>query len=496
MVAAFSASWAYGQSAASPAAATVRGWVTTDDGTRSLEPFTLTVSEDAVGGRARRQVELMPTERYQAVHGFGAALTTASAWCLLKMPAAARAAFLRETFSPTDGFGVSLLRVPIGCSDFSFGEYTLCDTPGLEHFALTYEETDYLIPVLREILAIHPGVKIMATPWTCPLWMKDYSAVPPRAGFPFTGGQLRRDCYEVYARYLVRWVEAFEQAGIPIAFLTMQNEPLNAQNSASMFMGWEEQRDFVKVLGPALREAGLSVRIYAYDHNYDYSNRSDQRGYPLRIYADAEASRWLAGAAFHDYGGHSAEMAQVRACAPDKEVFLTETSIGRWNMGHNLQRTLLGNLEAIAFAPLRHGCSAIWVWNLMLSIPFEKGRPVDKGGEPNRPGGCQSCFGAVDLDAVTQTEFHRNSHYYLMCHFSAATSPGAVRIGTGDEGGWFVRACGFENPDGTYGLVLLNKNSGARTLSVGFPTAAPARKHITVTLPARSVTTLRWPADK
>lgn len=67
-----------------------------------------------------------------------------------------RTAFLKRTYSLTEGYGCSYVRIAIGCSDFSLKEYTCCDTPGIENFALTSEETDYVIPILKEIIAINP----------------------------------------------------------------------------------------------------------------------------------------------------------------------------------------------------------------------------------------------------------------------------------------------------------------------------------------------------
>ena len=112
-------------------------------------------------------IDVNPAVRHQEIDGFGAAITGSTAYNLSLMPAEARHAFLEETFSPNK-VGFSYVRVSIGCSDFSLSEYTLCDEPGIEHFGLTVEETKYVIPALREILAINPSLKIMGTPWTCP----------------------------------------------------------------------------------------------------------------------------------------------------------------------------------------------------------------------------------------------------------------------------------------------------------------------------------------
>ena len=138
------------------------------DGSRLLE-FSTAKTGTSYGTNI---IRLMPEEEFQTIDGFGYALTYSSCYNLMKMAAHERRELLRRTFSPTDGFGVSYTRISIGCSDFSSRVYTLCDKKGIENFALTTDETDYVIPVLKEVLAVNPGLKIMASPWTCPKWMK------------------------------------------------------------------------------------------------------------------------------------------------------------------------------------------------------------------------------------------------------------------------------------------------------------------------------------
>lgn len=120
----------------------------------------------------------------------------------------------------------------------------------------------------------------------------------------WTSGQLNPAYYQDYATYFVKWIKAMEEHGIPIYSVTPQNEPLNRGNSASMYMGWEEQNAFIKnALGPKFKQEGINTKIYLYDHNYDYDNHKeetkDQMQYPLHIYADAQTATFVAGAAYH-----------------------------------------------------------------------------------------------------------------------------------------------------------------------------------------------------
>lgn len=439
-----------------------------------------------------KSIILQPQSTYQTMHGFGAAVTGASAYCLRQMSAEDRTAFIKKTFSHTEGYGCSYIRISIGCSDFSLSEYTCCDKPGIENFALTSEERDVVIPVLKEILAVNPSIKILGSPWTCPLWMKDYSKYPIYKGRTFTSGQLKREFYSDYAAYFVKWVQAFEKEGIHIEAVTIQNEPLNDKNSASLVMEWEEQRDFVKVLGPAFRQAGIATKIYAYDHNYNYDNKQTQSGYPCRIYEDAEAAGYLTGAAYHDYGGHPDELLNIKQKAPQKDLMFTESSIGTWNHGHDLQKTLLSNMESIGIRAVNNGCSAVMIWNLMLETDFNGDKPSENGGMPNRPGGCQTCFGAVDLNMDDLKTLYLNSHYYMICHLSAVVKPGAVRIGTSGYTDNDLAYSAFQNTDGSYAFVVTNKSQVEKDIVLTSPSSDGTSRSFSKKLPGRSVTSFLW----
>lgn len=423
-------------------------------------------------------IKLNPAERFQTMDGFGAAITGSTAFNLMKMTKENRTKFLKETFSPTEGMGQSYVRISIGCSDFSLSEYSLCDTPGIENFGLTSEETDYVIPVLKEILAINPDLKIMGSPWTPPQWMKVNNLTDLQPFNSWTSGQLNPAYYGDYATYFVKWIQAMNQNGIKIYSVTPQNEPLNRGNSASLYMGWEEQFEFVQNhLVPQFKAASLSTKIYLFDHNYNYDNMADQNGYPMKIYDAGIDSDVVAGAAYHNYGGDKAELLKVQSRYPDRELVFTETSIGTWNDGRNLQVRLIDDMREVALGTVNNGCKAVIVWNLMLDT--ERG--------PNREGGCQTCYGAVDIDISDFSTITRNSHYYIIGHLSSVVKPGAVRIGTtGFSDPGFIHSA-FENTDGTYAVVLLNSTSASKSITLD-----DGKQHFTYEVPANSVISYKW----
>lgn len=419
-----------------------------------------------------------PSVRYQEMDGFGAAVTGSACFNLLKMDKKDRMNFLKETFDPTNGYGHSYIRISIGCSDFSLSEYTCCDTEGIENFALQDEEILYVIPILKEILKINPSIKILGSPWTCPRWMKVNNLNDLQPFNSWTSGQLSPKYYQDYATYFVKWIEAFDKEGIHIDAITPQNEPLNRKNSASLYMGWEEQRDFIKTaLGPKLKDAGLKTKIYAFDHNYNYDNLQDQQGYPLNIYKDTDAAQYITGAAYHNYGGNRKELIRVHDTQPDKELIFTETSIGTWNDGQNLGRRLIQDMDEVALGTINNWCKGVIVWNLMLD--------TDRG--PWREGGCKTCYGAVDINRTGYKAITRNSHYYIISHLSAVVKPGAKRIGTKGEFDENLVYSGFENTDGSLALVLLNKNEQGKEVSI-----YDGKNYISYQVPPKSVISYRW----
>ncbi|MDE6503881.1 MAG: glucosylceramidase [Muribaculaceae bacterium] len=452
----------------------VKVLTTTDDRLHDLEPGMVAFSTPKTDAPT---ITVKPATLLQEIDGFGAAITGSTAYNLMRMPEDRRREFLHETFSRNGGYGMSYVRVSIGCSDFSLDEYSCCDTPGIENFALTKEELMYVIPILQEIREINPEVKIMGSPWTPPRWMKVNNLKELRPHNEWTSGHINPKYYDDYAEYFLKWLEAFEDHGLDIYAITMQNEPLNRGNSASCFMGWEEQRDFLKgSLGPVLKKAGTKVKVYAFDHNYNYDSMKDQEGYPTNIYAD-EAGEYLAGAAYHNYGGNKDELLRIHNCAPEKELVFTETSIGTWNDGRNLGKRLIDDMNEIVIGTVNRWCRGAIAWNLMLDD--------DRG--PNREGGCQTCYGAVDL-SPDMTEVRRNSHYYIMAHASVAAQPGAHRIAhdsTGNTEG--IETAAFLNNDGSRGLLLSNSTCNDREVNV-----IDGDMTFVCTIPARGIVTCRW----
>jgi len=383
------------------------------------------------------------TQRYQYIDGFGNCLTGGSAILLNKMSAEKRQELLQELFDPRgSGIGISYLRISIGASDLSDRVYSYDDMPPgqtdpyMEHFSLGPDRED-LIPVLKEILAIYPDLKILGSPWSAPEWMKtNRSSV---------GGSLRHEYFDAYARYFVRYIQDMEEEGIIVDAITVQNEPLHPGNNPSMFMSAEDQAKFISEnLGPAFEEAGITTKIIIYDHNCD---RPD---YPISILSDPQAARYIDGSAFHLYGGTIDAMSTVHDAFPNKNLYFTEQWIGGPG---DLATDLKWHVENLIIGATRNWSRNVLEWNLAS----------DPSYEPHTEGGCDRCLGTVTIDGDRVT---RNPAYYILAHAANFVRPGSVRIGSNMPDG--LPNVAFHTPDGRKVLIVLNTSRERRRFGIGF----------------------------
>ena len=446
------------------------------------------------GSMSPNQVTYDKSRTLQEIDGFGLAVTTASCYNLLQMPQADRTAFLTELFSK-EKIGSSLIRVSIGASDFCTADnYTWCDTEGLENFAVHSEDRNLLFPILKEIYAINPDVKIIGSPWSCPKWMKGgsryyegYDEATLEARFDsWTSGRLRPSCYDDYAEYFVKWIQTMEAEGFDIYAVTMQNEPLNHGNSMSLYMPWKDQLKFIKLLGPAIEKAGLDTKIMLFDHNYNYDGKSDQDNYPLNIYADPEASKWAAGSAWHNYGGSVTELDEIYRTYPDKGIWFTEASIGEWNydsggqVGGRFNPFVLDEFSNVFMGTMSRGGKGVTYWNLMLD--------QNKGPYSPHDGSCKTCYGGVTINTADYRSITKNAHWYHVAHASAVVKPGAKKLETGGMEFPARFECQmFLNPDNTVGVLICNRQDSEQPIIF-----ANTKFTVKYTVPAKSLVSLIW----
>ena len=401
---------------------------------------------------------------YQTMDGFGFSLTGGSAMLIAGLKPATRRALLTELFT-REGFGIgtSYLRLTLGASDLSTQSYSYNEMPaGQNDFALANFDIMagdvHVIPVLQEILAINPNIKIMASPWSAPRWMKDNGS--------FVGGSLKPECYDVYARYFVRYLQEMKSNGISVHAITLQNEPHNHKNDPSMVMRAPEQIEFIKNhIGPALAAAKLDTQIFCWDHN------CDEPDYPLAVLGDVDARQYVAGAAFHLYAGTPDALSQVLAQHPDKKMFLTEQWVGD---NSSFGGDLAWHARNVMIGVMRNSGSAVLEWNLAATSKCE----------PHTAGGEAHCVGALTIDAQ---RVGRNVAYFLIAHAAKFIPPGSVRIQSDDHES--IRNVAFTTPDQKIAMIVLNDSDKAQSFNIRHD-----GKQATLNLPAGALSTCTWPA--
>lgn len=438
-------------------------WLTTGDRTSLLGKNASGPSFQEGAGETLPTIQIDTTQHFQTIDGFGYALTGGSADLINeKLTPQQRDVLLKELFLTNDkSIGISYLRVSIGASDLDDHVFTYNDLPPgktdkeLKNFTLK-EDQQNLIPVLKGILKLNPAIKIMASPWTAPSWMKTNNL--PK------GGSLKPEYYSVYANYFVKYIEGMAKEGIPIDAITIQNEPENPKNTPSLVMTAPEQKEFVKNhLGPAFEKAGIKTKIVLFDHNCDHPE------YPISIMNDPEAKKYVDGSAFHMYLGKIGAMGEVHEAHPDRHLYFTEQ--WTWSKGE-FAGDLRWHVKTLIVGATRNWSRNVLEWNLA----------ADQNFDPHTDdGGCSECMGALTIgDSVT-----RNVSYYVIAHASKFVRPGSVRVASNIVDG--MHNVAFVSPEGKKVLVVVNDNDSAKAFGIGW-----GGRVAKASLPGGAVGTFVW----
>ncbi|MEN1678980.1 MAG: glycoside hydrolase family 30 beta sandwich domain-containing protein [Planctomycetota bacterium] len=444
-------------------------WITSGDRSRLLEqqPDLVFRPGDGSGGS---RILVLPENRFQTIEGFGAALTNSSAWLLQnKLDGGQRDRLVSELFSQEDGIGLNYLRLPMGASDFTAdGFYTYNDLPLGEtdpqqtSFSID-PDRQTIIPSLQAIKAVNEDLRLMASPWSAPGWMKTSGSV--------IGGILYPTLHGSYATYLKKFIQAYDAEGLPIDAITLQNEPLNSpSNYPGMLMSSEQQIELIKNhVRPQFAAAGISTKILAYDHNWDNTQ------YPIDVLNDPEAAQYVAGVAFHGYAGDVSAQSVVRAAHPDKSIHFTEISGG--DFAPNFEDNLVWLSRNLLIGVPRNWGSSILLWNLAL----------DENYGPHL-GGCEDCRGVVTVDSGGGGATP-NEEFYALGHLSRHVQAGAERVASTTISN-SLETVAFRNPDGSRVLLALNPSGSSQPLR-----AVDSGQHFAYDIPARSVATFVWDED-
>jgi glucosylceramidase len=409
------------------------------------------------------------TTQYQQMDGVGGSLTDSSAWLIWnKLSASQQTTLMQQLFSPSAGIGISFLRQPMGASDFSAsGNYSYDDMPAgqtdpnLTNFSITHD-TPYILPLLKQALSINPNIKVVALPWSPPAWMKSTGTM--------NGGNMNTAYFPSLAEYFVDFVQAYQQQGVPIYALSVQNEPLYSTTGypSESLAATDESTFIASNLGPALSTAGLgSVKIFAYEHNWDNT------AYPESVLGSS-ASQYVAGSSFHCYAGDPSAQAIVETAFPAKDIWFTECS---GTVGSSFAGDLVWNAEHLLIGATRNWARSVSLWNLAL----------DQNSGPKN-GTCSNCRGVVTIDdSVSPANVTFNVEYYVLGQLGKFVVPGAHRIDSNTFGAGSIEDVAFQNPDGSIVLLVLNSASNAGNFGVSFK-----GQSFSYTLPAGAVATFTW----
>lgn len=419
-------------------------------------------------------IEVDESIAYQSMVGFGASMTESAAKVISDLPATSRDSLMTELFNPTDGIGLSFVRVPMGASDFALSDYTYAGIKGpdgdlLANFSIARDEL-YTIPRLKQALSLNSDVTLMATPWSPPAWMRSGGTLKGD-----TGGTLLPEFFGTYADYFVRFIQAYAGHGLSIQYISVQNEPSFAPSYIGMIMNETDQIVFIRdYLAPAVATAGLTTKILAWDHNWDSSSEiaGNQTEYPEAVLADTGAKGAVAGTAWHGYHGTPDAMSSFHVLHPDKDIFFTEiTEFGIANFSEDLR----WNTRSITIGASLNWARAAATWNLAL----------DENNGPTN-GGASNLRGLMQVNTVDGT-YTKQPAFYSLGQASKRVRPNSVRINRLSSDPYsIIHTAAYKRADGGFVVHVLNDGATAQPLTL---------KHGSLALNtelAMGVTTFMW----
>lgn len=381
-----------------------------------------------------------PNKKFQTFVGIGGALTDASAEVFAKLSKSKQQELLEKYYNTEKGIGYSIARTNIHSCDFSSDSYTYVkenDTE-LKSFSVAHDQ-QFRIPLIKQAITAAGGkLPMFVSPWSPPGWMKDNKDM-------LHGGKLAPAYYQSWANYYIKFIKTYQEIGIPIWALSVQNEPMAKQTWESCNYTAEEETNFIKnYLGPTLVKSGLGdKKLIAWDHNRDllYQRAS-------AVLNDPAAAKYVWGIGFHWYeswtgGGNIYDnVRRVNEAFPNTHLMFTEgcvekydaTRVKEWRYGELYGRSMINDFN--------NGTVAWTDWNILL----------DEKGGPNHVG--NFCFAPVHADSKTGELTYLNSFYYIG-HFSKFIRPGAKRIISSASRGQFLTTA-FQNTNGSVVVVVMN----------------------------------------
>jgi glucosylceramidase len=429
--------------------------MTSQDGSRSLtEENPLRFAKERNTKDPVIEVDL--SKKKQSILGLGASFDHATCENLSKLPAEKREEVLEKLMSPDKGIGMNLMRICIGASDFIGEPYYSYDDmpdgetdPDLTRFSIEKDRA-YVLPAIKISKEKNPNLLFFGSPWSPPAWMKTSGSLAT--------GSLKPEYYAAFAKYLLKFIQAYEAEGIPIHAITIQNEPhMESKDYPTTYWTGEAQRDFIRDhLGPLFKENNVKTLIWCWDHNW---NEPD---FPHTILSDPAAAPYVDGTAWHIYEGKVETQSVIQSEFPDKHTYFTEGSVFKPHGAVRLAQIL------------RNWSRSYNAWVIML----------DEHRKPNRGphGASATCIELLDDGSVRY-----NFDYYMQGQFMKYIQRDAVCVESSLPD---IRSFGnvaFVNPDGRVVLVVANAARAPRPFAVKC-----GEKMFKSELPGATVATYVW----
>jgi glucosylceramidase len=434
-------------------------------------------------------IQVTPSNVLQPWDGVGGALTDSAATVIAALPTTQQQTVLNSLFSQANGVGLNMVRLPMGASDFSAsGNYSYDDLAAgqtdttLAHFSIAHDQTN-IIPVLQSIGKINANMKLIASPWSPPAWMKTNGSMNGVTNASASTSQVNSADFSALANYFVKFIQGYEAQGLSIYAVSAQNEP---QNSASgyptaILTASDEATFIANDLGPAMSTAGLSsVKIFGMEDNWADTTYAQSL-------LQSSAAQYLAGTSFHWYNGTVSAMTTTEALNQNKGVWFTEATDTVYCATQATCPTLTG--------PIFSGSGfALQMEQLVIGVPQNYGRSIVgwnlalNQNEGPQNGGCYDCAGLITINSNTSpASVYNNTLYYALGHIGKFVTPGAFVIGTTTQGTTGVDDVGFLNPDGSVVVVAFNGGSSSSTVTVQWN-----NQSFGYTIPAGAAVTFKW----
>lgn len=293
---------------------------------------------------------------FQEILGFGGALTESSCYILSKINKDLSNQILEEYFSK-DKLNYNFCRISIGSCDFSLNSYSYSYENDLSDFTI-HRDMKYVIPIIKTAQKLNKKLQILSSPWSPPAFMKDNHSL-------IGGGRLLPQYKKLWVEYLVKYVLSYQNQGIPIHYMTIQNEPNAKQIWESCNYSSSEEADLLKnYLSPIFRKKGIHTRFLIWDHNKDVILERS-----IQTLIDNNTLDYSSGIAFHWYtGGHFDSLEKLHQLFPNQLLFHTEGCTG---YSHFRPQDEQANAEMYAYEIIEdfnHGVNSFIDWNIVLDF--------------------------------------------------------------------------------------------------------------------------------